>query len=46
MAQVELNIIGWVVFVVFTAVILFMFIAEMIRPVIKRKQRIKPDSIK
>ncbi|MFC1865200.1 hypothetical protein ACFLYB_00595 [Chloroflexota bacterium] len=41
MAQVELNVIGWIVFVVFTAVILFMFIAEMIRPINKRKSKDK-----
>ncbi len=41
MAEVELNIIGWVVFAVFAAVILLMFITEMIQPLIKRKPKDK-----
>jgi len=37
MAELGLNIIGWVVFAVFAAVILLLFVAEMIQPIIKRK---------
>ena len=41
MGELELNVIGWIVFAVFMAVILIMFIAEMIQPIIKGKFRDK-----
>ena len=41
MADIEINILGWVVFAVFVAVILLMFVAEIISPLIKRRFRDK-----
>jgi len=36
MAEMELNVVGWIVFAVFAAAILLLFVTEMIQPIIKR----------
>ena len=41
MADIELNLLGWVVFAVFVAVILLMFIAEIIQPIMKKRSKDK-----
>ena len=41
MADIELNLLGWIVFAVFTAAILLMFIAEIIQPIMKIRSKDK-----
>jgi hypothetical protein len=41
MADIELNVLGWIVFAVFAAVILFMIIGEIISPIMKRRYKDK-----
>ncbi len=41
MADLEINILGWIVFAVFTAVILLMFLSEIVQPFLKKKSKDK-----